>query len=122
VAVIAGYSAQISELKARLDPEDLGRWKAITLEINTVDAFQGREQDIVFYSVVRSNPRHEIGFLRDWRRLNVALSRARELLVIVGDHRMVNDADTRDVSNPFKDVITHIVKNPTECLLVEALQ
>ncbi len=115
VAVICGYDAQKEQLKRQLDI----RWKNLTVEINTVDAFQGRQQDIVFYSVVRSNSKREIGFLEDVRRLNVALSRARELLLIVGDHQMVAEAYTRD-RNPFKEVITHIIENRHECTLVEA--
>ena len=119
VAVISGYSAQMEQLERQLDVQDKKRWKALDIEINTVDAFQGREQDIVFYSVVRSNPKRQIGFLSDCRRLNVALSRARELLFIVGDHRMVAQAYTRG-PNPFKEVISHIVGHPAECTLVEA--
>ena len=55
------------------------------LEIDTVDAFEGREKDIVIVSLVRSNRRRDIGFLRLMQRINVALSRARRLLIIVGD-------------------------------------
>ncbi|MBC8492592.1 MAG: protein kinase [Chloroflexi bacterium] len=119
VAIVSGYSAQMEHLERQLDAQDEKRWKALSIEINTVDAFQGRERDIVFYSVVRSNPKRQIGFLSDCRRLNVALSRARELLFIVGDHRMVAQAHTRDGLNPFRDVIAHIVGHPTECTLVE---
>jgi hypothetical protein len=55
------------------------------LEIDTVDAFEGREKDVIIVSLVRSNRRRDIGFLRLVQRINVALSRARRLLVIVGD-------------------------------------
>ncbi len=119
VAVIAGYRAQVEQLERQIEPQDKKKWKCLNIEINTVDAFQGREEDIVFYSIVRSNKRREIGFLSDCRRLNVALSRARELLFIVGDHRMVAYAETRESVNPFKDVITHIIGHPAECALVE---
>ncbi len=119
IAVIAGYKAQTEQLSLRLEPDNKKRWKNLSIEINTVDAFQGREEDIVFYSVVRSNKSKEIGFLKDCRRLNVALSRACELLFIVGDHYMAAHANTHPDPNPFKEVITYIVGHPAECTLAE---
>jgi serine/threonine protein kinase len=118
IAIISGYSAQIEQLINQIEPKNEKRWKSLHIEINTVDAFQGREEDIVFYSVVRSNRSREIGFLSDYRRLNVALSRARQLLFIVGDHRMVGQASTRGI-NPFKEVIAHILEHSDECTLKE---
>lgn len=119
VAVISGYKAQIELLTRLIDPTDKSQWRCLDIEINTVDAFQGRERNIVFYSVVRSNRKFELGFLKDYRRLNVALSRARELLIVVGDHIMVNQAVVFDGPNPFKDVITHMVAHPGECRIEE---
>ncbi len=55
------------------------------LNINTIDGFQGQERDVIYISLVRSNARHDIGFLSDYRRMNVAMTRARMLLVVVGD-------------------------------------
>jgi superfamily I DNA and/or RNA helicase len=55
------------------------------LEIDTVDGFQGREKEAVVISLVRSNSQGEIGFLADTRRLNVALTRARRKLIVLGD-------------------------------------
>lgn len=69
VAVISGYAGQIEELQVRLVPTDLVQWKALTIEVATIDAFQGRDSDIVIYSTVRSNAEHRLGFLRDRRRL-----------------------------------------------------
>jgi len=108
VAVISGYLAQKHYLKSLIDPEDFGRWKAISIEIDTVDAFQGRETDIVIYSVVRSNSENDLGFISDHRRLNVALSRARELLIIVGDLDFVAQAKVSEEINPFTAVINYI--------------
>ncbi|MCL4553487.1 MAG: C-terminal helicase domain-containing protein, partial [Candidatus Marsarchaeota archaeon] len=119
VGVISGYAAQAELISRRLGANDDGRWKKISIEINTVDAFQGRDRDIVFYSVVRSNTERKIGHLEDCRRLNVALSRARRLLFVVGDHEMVEFATTRE-ANPFRQVLAHIREHPSECMLLEA--
>ena len=55
------------------------------ITVNTVDGFQGQERDIILISLVRSNPRHQIGFLSDLRRMNVAITRARMKLIIIGN-------------------------------------
>ena len=55
------------------------------INVNTVDGFQGQERDIIYISLVRSNAKGEIGFLKDIRRMNVALTRARKRLVVIGD-------------------------------------
>jgi len=75
IALITPYNAQLSRLRAR--------WPQI--EAGTVNAFQGREKDVVIASFVRSNPDQELGFVADPRRLNVTLSRARRLFVGIGD-------------------------------------
>ncbi len=80
VAVIAAYDAQVRLLRERLAAE-----RAAGLELGTVDGFQGREKEAVVVDLVRSNDRGDIGFLSDTRRMNVALTRARRLLLVVGD-------------------------------------
>jgi superfamily I DNA and/or RNA helicase len=115
VAVLAGYRAQVSELR-RLLADDESTWQAITVDVSTIDAFQGREADVTVYSVTRSNPDRRIGFLAERRRLNVALSRARDLLVIVGDHT----ATTSGSGNPFAEILEHIEDQPEDCELSEA--
>jgi superfamily I DNA and/or RNA helicase len=77
LAVIAPYSAQVALLRDRLGTSDI--------EIDTVDAFQGREKEAVLLSLTRSNRRGELGFLNDLRRMNVAITRARRHLFVVGD-------------------------------------
>jgi ATP-dependent RNA/DNA helicase IGHMBP2 len=77
IAVIAPYAAQVRFLRTLLNVE--------RLEIDTVDGFQGREKEAILISLVRSNANGEIGFLADERRMNVALTRARRKLVVVGD-------------------------------------
>lgn len=77
IAVIAPYAAQVRALREQLGERGL--------EIDSVDGFQGREKEAVVISLVRSNPQGEIGFLGDVRRMNVAMTRARRKLLIVGD-------------------------------------
>ncbi len=77
IAVIAPYAAQVRRLRELLPLPGL--------EIDSVDGFQGREKEAVVLSLVRSNVEGEIGFLADVRRLNVALTRARRKLLVIGD-------------------------------------
>lgn len=77
IAIIAPYAAQVRLLRQRLDLEGL--------EIDTVDGFQGREKEVVLLTMVRSNPEGIIGFLSDRRRSNVAMTRAKRKLIMVGD-------------------------------------
>ena len=77
IAVISPYAAQVRWLRERApDP---------AIEIDTVDGFQGREKEAIVISLVRSNRECEIGFLTDTRRMNVALTRARRKLIVIGD-------------------------------------
>ncbi|TNF28202.1 MAG: AAA family ATPase [Deltaproteobacteria bacterium] len=80
IAVITPYDAQVRQLRDRLAPA-----LADGLEIGTVDGFQGREKEAILLDLVRSNDAGEIGFLSDVRRMNVAITRARRLLIVVGD-------------------------------------
>ena len=119
VGVISGYSAQVEQLTTRIDPENNGRWRNLEIEIATVDSFQGRECEVVVYCTVRSNPEKRIGFLKDWRRINVALSRARDALVIVGDNFMMESATIGESLNPFASVLDHIRLHPDECKIIQ---
>jgi hypothetical protein len=85
VAVIAPYSAQVRRLRAELPIEGL--------EIDSVDGFQGRKKEAVVLSLVRSNAEGEVGFLADVRRTNVALTRARRKLLVVGDSATLSALD-----------------------------
>ncbi len=118
VGVIAGYMAQKRLMRRQL--KDASRWRHLQLEIDTVDAYQGREMDFIIYSIVRSNTERKIGFLKDMRRLNVALSRAHELLVIVGDRSTAEMASTGHQSNPFYDVANHIKIHRNDCSFQDA--
>jgi len=81
IAVISPYSAQVRLLRTLLPLDGL--------EIDTVDGFQGREKEAIVISLVRSNTQGEIGFLADTRRMNVALTRARRKLIVIGDSATV---------------------------------
>ena len=118
VGVISGYSAQVEQLTTRIDPADNSRWRNLQIEIATVDSFQGRECDVVVYSTVRSNQDRTIGFLRDYRRVNVALSRAKEQLVIVGDNFMMENATVGINTNPFASVIEYMRAHGDECKFI----
>lgn len=90
IGVIASYSAQtrLIDKMAQSDAELKKKIDCKLLEIGTIDAFQGRQFDIVFFSVVRSNDRNRFGFLSSKNRLNVAFSRQKKLLVVVGNRKM----------------------------------
>jgi ATP-dependent RNA/DNA helicase IGHMBP2 len=82
IAVISPYKHQVEVLKQRVqDNPDLQAY----VNVNTIDSFQGQEREAVYISMVRSNTDNVIGFLSDVRRMNVAMTRARKKLVIVGD-------------------------------------
>jgi AAA domain len=83
IGVITAYAEQRDLLRRLMGPHDWAPERQ--LEIDTVDAFEGREKDIIVLSLVRANRRRDIGFLRLEQRLNVAISRSRRLLIIVGD-------------------------------------
>ncbi len=114
VAVLSGYAAQLKLLNRSLDTEQ-SSLQALTIECNTVDAFQGREADIVIYSVTRSNKDGKVGFLRDEARLNVALSRGRVGLLIVGDHQFCRLL----THSPLHDVLHYIEQHPEDCICME---
>lgn len=107
IGVIASYSAQTrlidkiaksdAELKKKIDNKHL--------EIGSIDAFQGRQFDIVFFSVVRSNDRNNFGFLKSENRLNVAFSRQKKLLVIVGNRKMYETEKAQEEVPALKEFI-----------------
>jgi superfamily I DNA and/or RNA helicase len=81
--IISPYREQVELLKKAAE--------LAHLDINTVDSFQGQERDIIYVSLVRSNPDGEIGFLKDYRRMNVAMTRARKKLVVIGDSATIGN-------------------------------
>ena len=79
LGVITPYKAQAIRMREQMHPTHPD------LAINTVDAFQGQERDVIYLSLVRSNEEGKLGFLTDYRRMNVAMTRARKKLVVMGD-------------------------------------
>src|SRR5690606_11864226 len=85
IVVIATYKDQITDLEEMLPEFSPLKEIEEIITIDTIDAFQGRERDVIYISLVRSNEKGEIGFLGELRRINVAMTRARKKLVMIGD-------------------------------------
>jgi superfamily I DNA and/or RNA helicase len=85
MALITPYSAQVDNLRQLAEGSSYLEPLHKLVSINTVDAFQGQERDIIAISLVRSNDKGEVGFLSDIRRTNVAMTRAKKKLIMVGD-------------------------------------
>ncbi len=85
VGVISPYRAQVQYLKRLLKKYEFFKPYHHLISVNTVDGFQGQERDVILISLVRSNDEGQIGFLKDLRRMNVAMTRARMKLIILGN-------------------------------------
>ena len=85
VGIISPYRAQVQYLRRQIRHDDYFKPFRNAIAVNTVDGFQGQERDIIVISLVRANDDGQIGFLRDLRRMNVAITRARMKLIILGD-------------------------------------
>ena len=83
--IISPYKAQVQYLRNKIKASGSLKPYRSLLTVNTVDGFQGQERDVIFISLVRANEDGQIGFLNDLRRMNVAITRARMKLVILGD-------------------------------------
>lgn len=105
VGIISFYGEQVKQLN-RLIQQEL-RLPHITMRTGTVDRFQGMEMEVILLSMVRNHDegRGDIGFANDYRRLNVALSRAKELLVVIGSHTMFTEKVKRQST---KDMYQHV--------------
>ncbi len=85
VGIISPYRAQVQYLRRLIKKREFFKPYRRLISVNTVDGFQGQERDVVLISLVRANEEGQIGFLRDLRRMNVAITRARMKLIIIGD-------------------------------------
>ncbi|KAF3791608.1 putative helicase MAGATAMA 3 [Nymphaea thermarum] len=114
IAVISPYRHQVKLIRERFRAE-LGAQAGQLIDVNTVDGFQGREKDVAIFSCVRSNTEKKIGFVADFRRMNVGITRARSSILVVGSastlahdkhwHSLVENAKERKcyfkVSKPY---------------------
>ena len=87
VGIISPYRAQVQYLRQQIRKKEWIKPFRTRISVNTVDGFQGQERDIIVISLVRSNDDGQIGFLRDLRRMNVAITRARMKVIILGDRQ-----------------------------------
>ena len=85
VGIISPYRAQVQYLRQLISSDPYFKPYRSAISVNTVDGFQGQERDVILISLVRANDEGQIGFLRDLRRMNVAMTRARMKLIILGD-------------------------------------
>ena len=113
IGIITGYSGQKELLRKSIKATGLDKI-ASKIDINTLDAFQGRENDIIIYSTVRT--RDSIGFQKEKERVNVAFSRAKKLLIVCGDKNFFYNFDDQD--NKFVEIIDYISEGE-ECEIIQ---
>lgn len=107
IAIISPYREQALYIKREVKSDE--RLKKYKIHPDTIDGFQGQEKDVVYISLVRSNDKGDIGFLKDYRRMNVAMTRARKKLVVIGDSATIGQdefyaafLDYCDQNNAYK--------------------
>lgn len=103
--IISPYKAQVQYLRSKIKASAVLRPYRSLFTVNTVDGFQGQERDVIFISLVRANEDGQIGFLNDLRRMNVAITRARMKLVILGE------AETMKRHKFYREFLEYIGKN-----------
>ena len=94
-AFISPYSGQVAAAKDILPKQ---------MRVSTIDSFQGQEKEVIILSLVRSNDDGDIGFLKDYRRMNVAITRAKEQLFVIGDSATIG-------ADPFYNAFLNYVEN-----------
>ena len=103
IGIICAYAAQVRYV--RNTKEETPELNSLDISVDSIDGFQGQEKDVIYISLVRSNETGEVGFLKDFRRLNVAMTRARMKLIIVGD------CSTLSSEKMFLDLVEHVEQN-----------
>lgn len=120
IGIITPYKAQMELLRSRLAIKK--NYADCKIDIGTVDSFQGSDRDIIIYDCVRSGKlkqKAKIDFIAEEKRLNVSLSRAKLLLIIVGDRDFLYQAKVSDKNNPFKAIIEYIAQNKDKYTVIE---
>jgi serine/threonine protein kinase len=112
--ILSGYEPQSKLLRSRIN-QLIHELSILKVECSTIDQVQGKEADIVIFSLTRSNIEEKVGFLRELERINVALSRARELIYIIGDDKFILRAENAD---SIQRVLDYIKRSP-ECYFAE---
>ena len=112
LAIISPYSTQVLKIKIALR-RILKYTDICPIEVNTVDGFQGKEKDIIIFSTVRSKGSTSIGFLKDEKRMNVGLSRAKTSLIVIGDSKkLIQDSNWEKlVKYSYKEAVFYKVNN-----------
>ena len=120
IGIITPYKAQMESLRSKLAIKK--NFDGYKIDIGTVDSFQGSDRDIIIYDCVRSGKlkqKAKIDFIAEEKRLNVSLSRAKLLLIIVGDMDFLYQAQVSDKNNPFKSIIEYIAQNKSLYTVIE---
>lgn len=120
IGIITPYKAQMELLRSKLAIKK--NFDGYKIDIGTVDSFQGSDRDIIIYDCVRSGKvkqKAKIDFIAEEKRLNVSLSRAKLLLIIVGDMDFLYQAQVSDKNNPFKSIIEYIAQNKSSYTIIE---
>ncbi len=103
IGIISPYKDQVKYITNQIAEEEV--FRGFDILVNSIDGFQGQEKDVIYISLVRSNDQGDIGFLKDYRRLNVAMTRARKRLIIIGD------GVTLSQDKMYNLLMEHIEKN-----------
>lgn len=103
IGIISPYAEQVRFIKQQMAAQK--QLALLDIEVNTIDGFQGQEKEVIYISLVRCNDKAEIGFLKDQRRLNVAMTRAQKKLVMVGDSATITSHAV------FSDLIQYVEQN-----------
>ena len=89
IGIISPYREQVVTMEKEIEEDPI--LKDLDITVSTIDGFQGQERDVIYISLVRSNEKKDIGFLSDYRRMNVAMTRARMKLIVIGDSATIGE-------------------------------